>query len=111
MSITRARNQAKRSEQYIQNASYDEDFDVLAFELLEFDGAQLIRKPSDTQNMKIVESGGYTYICKSPVGTAEATEAWQICRIDSDGNKMYANGASTYTNAASDPTSLSYSYS
>lgn len=98
------------SEQNIQNWSFDEEFKVLAVELLEYDGANLVRKQSDTRQSKIVESGGYTYICYAPVGTAEATEGWQIFRVDATGNKMYADGDANYDNAASDPASLTYSY-
>jgi len=34
MAITRAASQTKRSPQYIQNATFDEDFNVMAFEVL-----------------------------------------------------------------------------
>lgn len=60
---------------------------------------------------KIVEDGGYTYVCKSKPGTAEATAEWKIYRIDSNGSKVYADGNYNYDNVATDPTTLNYSYS
>jgi len=101
----------KESEQNILNQTFDEDFNVMATELVEFDGEKLVRKESPTRQTKIVESGGYTYICKAPVGISESQAKWQIYRIDSTGNKMYADANPNYDNVATDPTILSYSYS
>lgn len=100
-----------RSEQNIQNWSFDEEFQVSAVELLEYDGSNLVRKISNQIQQKIVESGSYTYICIAPVGTAEATAGWQICRYDTTGNKMFADADLNFDNVATDPTSLTYSYS
>lgn len=101
----------KRSEQYVLNNSFDEEFKVLAFESLGFDGTNLTRQEADDIQVKIVEAGGYTYICKAAAGTSEATSAWKVFRLDSSGNKMFADANARYDNTASDPTILTYSYS
>jgi hypothetical protein len=61
--------------------------------------------------LKVVESGGYTYVCMATVGTAVASALWRIFRVDSTGNLLYADGNQNYDNVATDPTLLSYSYS
>lgn len=99
-----------RSEQGVLNWSFDEVFRVLAVMSLGSDGQNAIRQDADDQQMKIVSSGGYTYICKAAVGTAEASALWKIFRLDSNGSKMYADGNANYDNIASDPTALTYSY-
>jgi hypothetical protein len=55
MPITRSKNQAKRSEQYILNATYDEDYDVVAVELLGYDAINGVmrRIQVDTQGRLI----------------------------------------------------------
>ena len=60
MAITRSKNQAKRSEQNILVASYDEDYDVLAVELLGEDTSQLRKLQSDSSGfLKVnVAAGG-----------------------------------------------------
>ena len=106
------KSETARSEQYIQNLSFDEEFGIAAIELMEFDGTSLKRKLSDLIQTKIVSSGGYTYICKAPVGTALANAKWQIARIEeSTGSKMWCDADTDFDNVATDPTSLTYSYS
>jgi hypothetical protein len=63
------------------------------------------------QQVKIVESGGYTYVCFATVGTSVAASAWRIFRVDSTGNVLYADADDSYDNIATDPTLLNYSYS
>lgn len=102
--------QTKFSTQNILNNSYNTDFDLLEFLLTGFDGQNAVKLEADDLQTKIVESGGYTYVCKAAVGTAESSQAWKIFRIDSSGSKMYADGDSEFDNVATDPTALSYSY-
>lgn len=75
------------------------------------DGVGAKRVMDVDQQIKIVESGGYTYVCFANVGTPEATAEWKVFRVDSTGNKMYADANCKYDNVASDPASLTYSYS
>lgn len=75
------------------------------------DGPAYKRIEETLYQTKIVSSGGYTYICRSLVGTSEATAGWQIKRIDAAGSTMFADADTKYDNIATDPTSLSYSYS
>lgn len=100
----------KRSEQVVQNLSFDEDYKVLVFEGLAHDGQNLTRIESKDTQVKVVEDGGYTYVCKAAAGTAESAELWKVFRVDSTGNKMYADGDANFDNTATDPTNLSYSY-
>ena len=60
MAITRSKNQAKRSEQNILVASYDEDYDVLAVEILGEDTGQLRKLQSDSSGfLKVnIAAGG-----------------------------------------------------
>lgn len=75
------------------------------------DGELVVSKKNETS--VIVVSGDYTYICKAPVGTAEASAAWSCKRIDgsvSGTTKIkWADGDDSYDNVATDPTALSYS--
>lgn len=106
------KSETARTEQYIQNLSFDEEFGVAAIELLEFDGVSLKRKLSSMMQTKIVSSGGYTYICKAAVGTALGDAKWQIARVEeSTGSKMWCDADSDFDNVATDPTLLTYSYS
>lgn len=100
-----------RSEQKVLNQSFDTTFKVIAFEMLGYDGQSMVRQEADDMQVKVVEDSGYTYFCKAQVGTAEATAKWKVFRLDSTGNKVYADGDSNFDNTASDPTALSYSYS
>ena len=98
------------SEQNILNTSFDPDFGVLVVEGLGYDGSNLQRTNADNLQIKVVESGSYTYFCFAAPGTAEATAGWRAFRLDSTGNLLYADGDANYDNVATDPTALSYSY-
>lgn len=102
--------QNEYSEQEVLNKSYDKDFKTLVFQPMGYDGNQLIRQEASDIQTKIITSGDYTYICKAPVGTAVASAGWKIYRVDSAGSRMYADGDADYDNVATDPTSLTYSY-
>lgn len=57
--------------------------------------------PPINEQVKILESGAYTYIAYAPPGTPEAINGWKLKRVGSDGVK-YANGNANYENAATD---------
>ena len=120
MSINRSKNQAKRSEQYILNASYDQDVDLLAFEMMGFDpladsGNGAMRRVTTnamgeygTNNVE--EIGAITYI-----GKEDPAGSWFIQKVDtSSGTSIrYAsvkNNPSTtsYTTAWTNRASLTY---
>lgn len=75
MSINRNKNQAKRTDQYILNASYDEDFDLLATELLGYDGTNVQRVKTDTSGNLVSVAGFaipvYDYCSQSQASTAD----------------------------------------
>lgn len=103
----------KRSEQYIQNASFDEEFQVLALENLEFDGSSMQRKNSDNVAVRTdsTTTANTTYIGSAPPGTATSSASWQIFKIDtSSGTSItWADGDSNYNNVWDNRASLSYS--
>lgn len=97
--------------EHIANASFDNDNQVAVVHPLGYDGVNLTRKQSEDLQIKIVKSGDYTYICFSAPGVSEGTAKWKVFRIDSSGNKLYADANAEYDNLATDPTALTYSYS
>lgn len=115
--ITKNKSDISRSEQVLLNKSVDDLFDILATENMEFvpanatTTAQLRRKVTKSLQQKIVVSGDYTYICLARPGTPEAGAYWQIKRIDTTGNILYADANDNFDNVASDPTGLTYAYS
>jgi hypothetical protein len=96
---------------HMGNASFDKDLQMNMTEGVGFDGKGLVKQEADDLQIKIVNDGTYTYICKARVGTAESEASWKIYRIDATGNKMYADADLIYNNIATDPTILTYSYS
>lgn len=58
---------------------------------------------------RIYTDSSYTYIAKALPGSLETQSVWQIARIDSSGNKLFAGGASTFVNRADQYAGLSYS--
>jgi len=111
MAITRNKNQTKRKPQDVLIASYDEDFDVLAFERLGYDGAALQRVSSDNVALKVTVSGDITYVGIAAPGTAQSTAKWQCKKIDETSGVVvtWADGNADFDNVATDLTALSYS--
>ncbi len=65
----------------------------------------------------IVETGGYVYLCLARPdrpGAMLADKVWQIQRIDSDGNSVFAAAGATspatkaFVHAASNPAGLTF---
>lgn len=81
--MTKINTEKRWTEAHRGNMSFDEDFHTYVYEGLGYDGQNLTRNEASDLQLKVVESGGYTYICKSAVGTAEATAKWKIYRLDS----------------------------
>jgi hypothetical protein len=92
--------QNKHSEQDVLNSSYDETYRTLIFQ-----------KFDTPMNVKIQESGVYTYVAFAPVGTAQATAGWKVFRMDETSGLiiLYADANGNYDNVATDLTLLSYS--
>jgi len=67
-------------------------------------------------SQKIVTSGDKTYICECISGqnTSESDALWRIKEIDQITSDLisikWANGVNTFTNIATDPTTLTYNY-
>jgi len=113
----------KHSEQNIQNWSFDDDYNVAVRGMLGSDGSNLyylkvnaqgelvVSTGGGEQNLKLTESGNYTYVAKAPVGTAQASAAWQAFRIDETSGLviLWADANDNFDNVATDLTVLSYS--
>lgn len=110
MALESNKSQNKQNVQYMENASWHSTLEILTRLGLGFDGSNLVMAEADDMQTYVVTSGSYTYVCKAAVGTALATAGWKIFRIDTSGSKLYADGNANYDNVASDPTSLTYSY-
>lgn len=110
MAIKRTYSDIVRSEQTLLKRSIDDEFEILAVENVGYDGQSLQRLNADNLQIKVVESGDYTYFCFAKPGITEATAKWRIFRLSSTGSLVYADGNSNYDNAATDPTALTYTY-
>jgi len=111
MAITKNLSHIKDSLQTIFGKSRDDDFDVLAFEQLGYDGVNLQRQPAKNLAIKITESGSVTYIGLAKPGTAQATAKWQARKLDESSGLVitWADGDANFNNVATDLTALSYS--
>lgn len=97
--------------EHIANKSFDKTTQMNAIQVLGFDGtSNLQRQLADNLQIYAVDSGGYNYFCFAPIGTALATAGWMVFRVDSSGNKIYADGSADFKQIATDPTVLNYSY-
>lgn len=102
----------ERTEQYIQNLSWDERLKLLAMLPIETDGTNAFRKQTNLMATKITESGTTIYYAQAPIGTAQSTAGWQARKIDTSGNDTvftWADGDAEFDNVATDLTALSYS--
>ena len=109
--------------QYTDNKEHNPTFSVKNVMPYGYDGINAVAIKVDPSgnltggsavyNIKITESGNYTYIGKAPVGTAQATAGWQAFRIDENTSGqtliLYADGNANFDNVCTDLTSLSYS--
>lgn len=59
--------------------------------------------------MRITTSGTDTYIGEALPGTTDATAAWRIQKIDTDGNTTWKDGDAEFDNTATDLTAGSFS--
>ena len=120
MAPTTRPRQSKHSEQYILNASFDEEFELLAFETLVYDplgnnGQGSLNRVTNNAlgeygTNDVTTSGAVTYI-----GKEDPSGSWFIQKVDeSSGTSIrYAtiknNGSITsYSNAWTDRGSLTY---
>ena len=71
------------------------------------------QEDSENWAKKITVSGDYTYIAIAPLGTSQATDKWQVKRIDTSvsGDTVFtwADGDDEFNQVATDLTVLSYS--
>jgi|MudIll2142460700_1097286.scaffolds.fasta_scaffold1373460_1 hypothetical protein len=108
--VTRVAAQNKYPEQYMGNSSFDEDFGINMVEPVGFDGQSVQRMMADSMQLYLVSSGGYDYFCLAAPGSALGDAKWQVFRLDSDGNKVFANHSASFDNVATNPAGLNFSY-
>lgn len=102
----------QNSEQEILNKAYESSKKAIAVAGVETDGTNELYKVSGLTAKKITTSGNYTYIATAPIGTAQATNKWQVKRIETNGSDTiitWCDGDAEFNNVATDLTSLSYS--
>lgn len=99
------------SQEHIQNAGFDHDFQVPVSEGLGYDGTNLQRMNADNMAIKITEVGDVTYVAMAAPGTAQSTAKWQVKKIDSSSGTVitWADGNADFDNSATDLTALNYS--
>lgn len=102
----------ERTEQYIQNLSWDERLQLLVFLQLESDGTNAVKKQTSLMATKVTEVGTTIYFAQAPIGTAQSAAAWQARKIDTSGSDTvftWADGDGNFDNVATDLTALTYS--
>ena len=107
-----AQRETKRTEQYIQNLSWDELFKLLAFVKMETDGSQVYRSQTPLMTLKLTDNDPVIYLAQAPIGTAESAAGWQARKIETSGPNTvitWADGDAEFDNVATDLTSLTYS--
>lgn len=119
MAINRDKNNAKRSEQNVLNSSYDEDFDVLAFELLAYDSVNNVLRRVTTDALSHFGTNHVDKADSTTVyeGLEDCDGNWQIVKTVTSGTvttntfatKLNNSGVSTYADAwAARATTLTY---
>lgn len=97
----------------IFNLSFDPELQTLVFQQAGFDGtSNPQRMIGQSMALKMVESGGYTYIGIAAPGTSQSDAKWQCKRIDETtaGTTIitWADGNVNFDNTANNITSLTY---
>ena len=116
MAIAQDSSTTRESEQSELNQSFDTTNRLLMVESVESDGAVMKLPQSKLVAIKITVAGAITYVAKAPVGTAQASAAWQAKKIETAGADTTITWAETagtanpnYVHVATDLTALSYS--
>ena len=119
MSITKNKSDIARSEQVILNRSIDDDFDVLAIEMLEYvpgNGANnksLARLVSSNLAMRLDDTttSNVTYLGWARPGTATNEAKWRIKKMDDSSGLVvtWADGNTDFDNVWDNRASISYS--
>lgn len=110
---TTSQFETKDSSQSILNKSFDPEYQVLVVEPVEFDPSGSIKRQV-TGNLatKITIVGGDTYIGEATIGTAQSSALWRAQKVSVSGGTTtitWAGGSDSFTNIATDLTSLTYS--
>lgn len=117
--ITKNTPDIKRSEQDILNRSKDDEFEVLAFENLEYvpananNVASLRRKTTENLAQRVDDytTANIIYIGIARVGTPTSDAYWQIQKIDETTGTVitWADGNDNFDNIWDNRTSITYS--
>ena len=127
MPINRSKSQTKRKPQDVLIASYDEDYDTLAVEILGQSGNSLKRIKTNADGELVVNTGGgeqaliadsattsdVTYVGMATIGTITSAASWQVKKIDETVTDVatitWADGNDSYDNIWDNRAALSYS--
>lgn len=71
-------------------------------------GAAFRKVQNVPETVRIEDTGTYVYMGWAIPGSAEADAVWRIARVDTSGNKLYADGDALYNNIWNNRASLSY---
>ena len=101
------------TEQEVLNSSFDETTGMLITLGGEYDPSGSVKK-AVTSNLatKITIVGGDTYIGEATIGTAQSSALWRAQKVSVSGGTTtitWAGGSDSFTNIATDLTSLTYS--
>lgn len=111
MAITKAPDKTNKSNQEMQNLSFDIVYNILARGILGHDGVSMQRENSANVALKVTEVGDITYLGLAATGTAQGTAKWQCRKIDETSGVVitWADGNADFDNIATDLTALDYS--
>ena len=108
----------KYTSQYIDNMSFDPDFNVTSVEVVGEDAtAGVLRRVKvgptgeieDTNyTLRIYSSGTDTYIAEALAGSSTASAVWRVQKVDSSGNILFADGDTKFNNIADNYLTISY---
>jgi hypothetical protein len=90
------------------------DEGILATESKQDSIIDILKEIEDTTSfytVRIVESGGYTYIGKAVAGSLQSATKWQVSRIDESSGMimLFADGDTNFDNVWNNYATLTYS--
>lgn len=112
MAIDQSPNNEKiHSIPHISNMGFDYDLQAPFVLNAGYDGVGIQRPIAESMAVKMTEVGDVTYIAIARPGTSEATDKWQVKKLDQSAGLVitWADGDADFNNVATDLTALTYS--
>ncbi len=100
----------KYTSQYIDNLSFDDDYQVSVVLPLEYDpSGAVVKKVTGNLALQYVVDGTKIYVGEAPIGSATSSSVWRAFQFDSATSAItWADGDSSFDNAFDNPSALSY---